>query len=74
MFTVNRIGIGFCILRMLKIFSGGREPEVEGDGSQRFILKGGAEDGGSRCRVNVVTPYKKCNIINMHSVHTMLLL
>ena len=25
----------------------------------RFILKSGAEDGGSRCRANVVTPYEK---------------
>ena len=30
---VNRVGIGLCVLRMLEIFSGEREPEVEGDSS-----------------------------------------
>ena len=28
-----RIGIGLCVLSMLEIFSGGCEPEVEGDNS-----------------------------------------
>ena len=77
MFTVNLIG--FCVL--LEIFSGGCEPEVDRDGSHVVVvvvvsvskretaiyLKGGAEDGGRRCRVDVVTPYK-----NMHSVHNTL--
>ena len=46
---------GLCIeLRSAHAFSRNREPEVEGDDSRverekgRFILKGGAEDGGSR--------------------------
>ena len=49
-----QILLGSCILRMLEMFSGGREPEVEGDGSRvvvavgkRETAKGGAEDGGS---------------------------
>ena len=41
MFTVNLIGIGFCILRMFEIFSGGREPEEEGDGTRS---SGGEKD------------------------------
>ena len=40
-----------CVLRICEIFSRGREPEIEGDHSrprERFILKSGAEDGGSQ--------------------------
>ena len=44
------------------------------NGRRQFIKKGGEEDGASRCRANIVTPYKKCNIIKMHSVHVTLLL
>ena len=82
MFTVNRIGIGFCVQRILEICSGGCEPELEGDCSRVVVaigkretaiyLKGGVEDGGSQCRANVVTPNKKCIILNTHSVHTTL--
>ena len=54
MYTVNRVGIGLCVLRMLEIFSGSREPEVEvvvllstlEKVKRRFIEKGGAEDAG----------------------------
>ena len=42
MFTVNRIGI--CVLRMLEIFSGGREPEVEGDSSRVDRITVGKND------------------------------
>ena len=54
------MGLGYalnCVQHMLEIFSRSREPEVEGDDSlvfvavekrERIILKGGAEDGGSR--------------------------
>ena len=35
-FQTNQIV--FCILRMLKIFSGGREPKVEGDGSCVVVM------------------------------------
>ena len=40
MCTVNQIGIGFCVLSMLEIFSGGRELEVEGDGSRVVVAIG----------------------------------
>ena len=36
----NRIGNGFCVLRMLEISSGGREPEVEGHGSPVVVTAG----------------------------------
>ena len=38
---------------------------------QRFIKKGGAEDGGSRCRANVVTPYKKSTPVAGACMHSM---
>ena len=54
--------------------SGGREmvsvdscPLTSG---RQFILKAGAEDGGSRCRDNVVTPYKEY-IIQYHCIHSL---
>ena len=31
MYTFNRIGIGFCVLRMFKFFPGGHETEVRDD-------------------------------------------
>ena len=43
MFTVNLIGIGFNFLPILKIFSGGCEPEVEGDGSRVVVAIGKRE-------------------------------
>ena len=60
------IGIGLCFLRMLKIFSRGREQEVEGDDSRVVVAVGKRETAiylkrwGRRWRkrVNVVTPYK----------------
>ena len=66
MFTVNQFGIGSCVLGMLKIFSGGRETQVEGEGSRVVVAVGKRETAVSGA--NVVTPYKKCIIINMHSV------
>ena len=66
MFTVKQFGIGFCVLGTLKIFSGGREPEVEGEGSRVFVAVGKREAAVSGA--DVVTPYKKCIIISMHSV------
>ena len=40
---VDWIGIGFCVLHMIKIFSGGREPEVEGDDSRVVVTVGKRE-------------------------------
>ena len=43
MYTFNRIGISFCVLRMLKIFSQGREQEVEGDDSRVVVAVGNSK-------------------------------
>ena len=43
MFTVKRIGIGLCVLRMLEIFPGEREPEVQGDDSPVVVAVGKRE-------------------------------
>ena len=58
-----------CVLRMLEIFSRGREPEVEGDDSRVVVVAIRKRETAIylkrwrrrwRKPVNVVTPYKEC--------------
>ena len=60
MFTVNLIGIGFNFLPKLKIFSGGCEPEVEGDGSRVVVAIGKRETASylKRLRIRWWKPYQ----------------
>ena len=68
-----RSGIGLCVLRMLEIFSRGREPEVEGDDSRETAIYFKRWRRSWREPVNVVTPYNNCvpgcwSAHGMHSV------